>query len=70
MTESGDRDRIEGTVDEMKGKGKQAWGDLTDDDKMKGEGMIDELKGKAEQAMGDVKNKVEDIREDVERHTR
>jgi uncharacterized protein YjbJ (UPF0337 family) len=45
-----------GAVDEAKGKGKQAVGDLTDDDKLKNEGRVDEAKGKVKDAvdrMGD-----------------
>jgi uncharacterized protein YjbJ (UPF0337 family) len=68
--ESGDRDRIEGTVEEVKGKGKQAVGDLTDDERLKAEGMLDEAKGRAQQFLGDIKDKVDDIREDAEKATR
>jgi len=67
MTDSGTRDRAEGKVEELKGEGKQAWGDMTDDERMKAEGMGDEMKGKAEQAWGDIKNKAEDLKEDVEK---
>ena len=67
MTDSGTRDRAEGTVDEMKGKGKQAWGDLTDDNQTKGEGMVDEGKGKAQGLLGDLKDKADDLKDDVER---
>jgi len=70
MTDAGDRDRIEGTLEEAKGNVKQAWGDLTGDDKLKAEGMLDEAKGKAQQVLGDVKDKVEDLTDDVERKTR
>ena len=67
MTDSGTRDRAEGTIDEMKGRGKQALGNLTGDDRTKAEGMMDEAKGKAEQALGDLKDKAEDVKDDVER---
>ncbi|MGH2617857.1 MAG: CsbD family protein [Thermomicrobiales bacterium] len=67
MTDSGARDRAEGTVEELKGKGKQAWGDMTDDERMKAEGMVDEAKGKAQQAWGDLKDKAEDLKEEVDR---
>jgi uncharacterized protein YjbJ (UPF0337 family) len=74
-------DRVQGSADELKGKAKQAWGDLTDDDRLKAEGRADEAKGKAERFMGDVKDKlgdkkddvgnaVEDVRDDIERRTR
>lgn len=70
MADRGASDRIEGTVDEIKGKGKQAWGDLTGDDRAKAEGMADEAKGKAKQAWGDIKEGVDDLKRDVERSTR
>ena len=46
MTDSSTRDRAEGMFDEGKGKVKQAVGDLTGNERMKGEGMMDEMKGK------------------------
>jgi uncharacterized protein YjbJ (UPF0337 family) len=68
--QSGDRDRVEGAIEETKGEAKQAWGDLTDDERMKAEGVLDEAKGRAQQFLGDVKDKVDDIREDAEKPTR
>jgi uncharacterized protein YjbJ (UPF0337 family) len=65
VEQSGDRDRIAGTVDEVKGKGKQAWGAMTDDERLKAEGRLDEAKGKAEQFIGGVKDKIDDVRDDV-----
>jgi uncharacterized protein YjbJ (UPF0337 family) len=70
MTDRGTGDRVEGTIDELKGRGKQAVGDLTGDDRLKGEGMVDEVKGKAEQAWGDIKEGVADLKDDVENRTR
>ena len=67
MTDSGTRDRAEGTLEEMKGNGKQAWGDLTVDEGTKTEGMLDEAKGKGQQALGDLKDKAEDIKDDIDR---
>ena len=69
MTDSGTRDRAEGTIDEMKGHGKQALGDLTGDDRTKAEGMMDEAKGKAQQAWGDLKDEADKLKDDVERRT-
>lgn len=62
----GTSDRIEGMTDEAKGKAKQAWGDLTDDQRAKAEGMADEAKGKAKQAWGDVKDAVSDVSDDID----
>ena len=44
---AGERDRTEGTVDEMKGKVKEKAGDVTNDDDLKARGKGDQLKGKA-----------------------
>lgn len=54
-------DRAEGTFDEVKGRVKSAWGNLTGDDTAKLEGEIDQVKGKAKQGMADVKEAVEDV---------
>jgi uncharacterized protein YjbJ (UPF0337 family) len=64
---SGDRDRVEGSVEELKGNAKQAWGDVTGDDQLKAEGMTDEAKGRMQQAWGDLKDKAEDLKDDVAR---
>jgi uncharacterized protein YjbJ (UPF0337 family) len=66
----GTGDKIRGTIEEKKGQVKQAVGDATGDDRMKGEGMLDEAKGKAERFLGDIKDKVEDIGDDIERRSR
>ena len=63
-------DKIRGTIDEKKGEVKQAVGDATGDDRLKGEGMLDEAKGKAEKFLGDIKDKVEDIGDDLERRAK
>ena len=55
------RDRIEGIVDEAKGRGKSAWGELTDDDEKRAEGDLDKAKGGVKQGMADVKNKIDDV---------
>jgi uncharacterized protein YjbJ (UPF0337 family) len=47
-----------GAIDEAKGKGKKAVGDLTDDDKLKNEGRIDQVKGKVKDAVDQVGDKL------------
>ena len=54
------RDRIEGTVDEIKGRGKSAWGEVADDDQKRVEGQTDQAKGEFKQGMADAKDKVDD----------
>lgn len=67
MADSGTRDRVEGTVEEKKGEAKQAWGDATGDDRTKAEGMLDEAKGNLQKGLGDLKDKAEDLKDDVDR---
>jgi len=57
------RDRIEGSVNEVQGKGKQALGDLADDKQTKSEGQTDEVKGKGKQTLADAKEKVGDLKD-------
>lgn len=44
--------KLRGTWNEIKGKVKQAYGDLTDDDLVREEGKDDELLGKLQQKTG------------------
>jgi len=55
------KDRIEGKVDELSGRGKSAVGDLTDDDQKRAEGQADQSQGKLKQGVADVKDKVDDL---------
>jgi len=50
-------DRVEGNWKEFKGKVKQQWGDLTDDDLTVIEGNRDELEGRLQQRYGYAKDK-------------
>jgi uncharacterized protein YjbJ (UPF0337 family) len=49
-----------GKIDEMKGRVKEAYGDLTDDKKMKGEGAMDKMAGKVKEAVENVREKIEE----------
>lgn len=60
MTDSS-RDRIEGTVNELTGRGQSALGDLTNDDQQRAEGEANQTEGKLQQGMADVKDKVDDV---------
>ncbi len=46
------------TADEMKGRAKEAAGDLTDNDSLKSEGKIDRAKGKVKEAVDKVADRV------------
>ena len=47
-----------GTLDQVKGKVKQAVGDVTGNDKLKAEGQVDETVGKVKTAVGGAQKKV------------
>jgi uncharacterized protein YjbJ (UPF0337 family) len=50
------RDRVEGTFDDMKGRGKSAMGELTGDDEMKAEGAADRAMGAVKKGLADAKD--------------
>ncbi len=47
-----------GNLEQAKGKVKQAIGDLTGNDKLRGQGKVDETVGKAKTAVGGAQKKV------------
>ena len=51
-----DKDRVEGSANQAKGKVKEVAGRVTGDNKLKGEGKADQLKGKVQNAVGGVKD--------------
>jgi uncharacterized protein YjbJ (UPF0337 family) len=65
------RDELDGRVDKMKGKVKQAAGDLTDNEQLHDEGVADEAAGDVQEGFGRARRKVgeaiEDIGEDIKR---
>lgn len=65
------RDELNGKADKVKGKVKQAVGDLTDDEQLHDEGVVDEASGEVQEGFGRSRRKVgeaiEDIGEDLKR---
>ncbi|MFA0963480.1 CsbD family protein [Roseivirga sp. BDSF3-8] len=57
--------RIEGNWNEKKGKLKQEYGQLTDDDLVYNEGKEDELFGKLQKKLGKTKDEVKKIVHDI-----
>lgn len=55
-----DRLEIKGSWNELKGKAKQQYADLTDDDLMYEEGKEDELVGRLQQKLGKTRDEVVD----------
>jgi uncharacterized protein YjbJ (UPF0337 family) len=50
----------DGTADDLKGRAKEAAGDLTDDQSLKNEGKVDRATGSAKDAIGDGGDKLKD----------
>lgn len=65
------RDEIKGRTDQVRGKVKQAAGDLTDNDRLHDEGVADEAAGDVREGFGRGRRKVgeaiEDIGENIKR---
>ena len=52
---------MEGKADDLKGRAKEAAGDLTDNDDLKREGKSDQASGKVKDFLEDAKDKGEEI---------
>ena len=53
------QDELKGKSEALKGKAKQAWGDLTDDERLRNEGVQDEAAGDSKRLSGVVGAKSE-----------
>jgi uncharacterized protein YjbJ (UPF0337 family) len=53
-----DKDRLEGSAEQAKGKAKEAAGKALGDQKMKTEGKADQVKGKVQNAVGGLKDAI------------
>jgi uncharacterized protein YjbJ (UPF0337 family) len=54
------QDQVKGQWEQLKGKAKKAWGELTDDDILKAEGSADKLYGVIQSRFGDTKEVIAD----------
>jgi uncharacterized protein YjbJ (UPF0337 family) len=59
------RDELDGKAKALKGKAKQAAGDLTDNERLHDEGVADEAMGKAQDDIGRARRKVGEVIEDI-----
>jgi len=59
------RDEMEGKAEALKGKVKQAAGDLADNERLHNEGAADEAAGKAQDAIGRGRRKAGEFVEDL-----
>ena len=51
----------DGTTDDLKGRVKEAAGDLTDDSSLKNEGKVDRASGAVKDTLDDATDKVKDV---------
>lgn len=51
----------DGTLDDAKGRTKEALGDLTDDQDLKNEGKVDRASGKIKSTVGGIADKAKDL---------
>ena len=52
------KDQVQGIWDQLKGRAKKAWGELTDDDFAKADGSRDKLSGIIQEKFGDTKEAI------------
>ena len=52
-----DKDKIKGSLDQLKGEAKEQWGKLTNDRSTETEGKLDKVKGKVKEGVGKLKEK-------------
>lgn len=52
--------QLEGEMDQVKGRVKEAWGSLTNDNSDRLEGQADQIKGKAKEELGEARAKLRD----------
>ena len=65
------RDELDGKGEQVKGRVKQAWGDVTNNERLHDEGVADEAAGNVQEGFGRARRKIgeaiEDIGEDIKR---
>ncbi len=59
------RDELDGKTEQLKGKVKQAAGDLTDNDRLHDEGVADEAAGDVQEGFGRGRRKIGEAIEDL-----
>jgi uncharacterized protein YjbJ (UPF0337 family) len=59
------KDELDGKVEQLKGKTKQAVGDMTDNERLHDEGVADEAAGDVQEGLGRGRRKVGEAIEDL-----
>ncbi len=54
------KDQIQGNFEQIKGRAKSVWGELTDDDVRRAEGSTDRLYGIIQERFGDTKESIKE----------
>jgi len=54
------KDQVQGTFEQIKGRAKSVWGELTDDDVKRAEGSTDRLYGIIQERFGDTKESIKE----------
>lgn len=65
-----DKDRIEGKMDDVKGRVKRQVGEWTGDEETQAEGIKDQAKGKAQNAFGKLKDEGRDAIDNLDKDRR
>jgi uncharacterized protein YjbJ (UPF0337 family) len=60
-----DKDRVEGKMDDVKGRVKRQVGEWTGDTDTQAEGLGDQIKGKTQNAVGKMKDAARDLVDDA-----
>jgi uncharacterized protein YjbJ (UPF0337 family) len=59
------QDELKGKGEKVKGKAKQAWGDVTDNERLHDEGVADEVSGNVQEGFGKARRKVGEALDEV-----
>jgi uncharacterized protein YjbJ (UPF0337 family) len=59
------QDELNGKADKLKGKAKQAWGDVTNNERLHDEGVADEASGNVQEGFGKARRKLGEALDDV-----
>jgi uncharacterized protein YjbJ (UPF0337 family) len=59
------RDELDGKTEKVKGRAKQAWGDVTNDERLHDEGVADEAAGNVQEGFGKTRRKVGETLDDI-----
>lgn len=59
------RDELDGKSEQVKGRVKQAWGDVTNNERLHDEGVADEAAGNVQEGFGRARRKIGEAIEDI-----